>query len=71
MTDWCERRYYSTQHDAMMVRLSMVDERGQESYAVVPGKVRHPKKWTELRDEALDAIEDAIEAGQLPGEVML
>ena len=45
----------------------MVDARGQEYYAIVPAD--EGKRWRERREAALLVIEDAIVAGEPPGEV--
>lgn len=67
MSTYTEYRAYSPIIDAEMVRLSMYDNRGGEFFALVPAYA--PKKWRERRDEVLDAIMDAMEAGDHPGEV--
>lgn len=67
MTTYTEYRAYSPLHDAEVVRLSMYDARGGEFFALVPADAQ--KKWRERRDEALDTIMDAMDAGQFPGEV--
>ncbi len=63
-----EFRFYSPILDAEAARLSIVNDRGEEFYAVVPcgdeGRV-----WRERREEVLNKVYAAILAGYEPGEV--
>lgn len=66
-TTFHEHRCYSPIHDAEMVRLSLFDKRGFEFFALIPSE--NGRKWRERRDKALDAIADAMQAGDVPGEI--
>ena len=52
-----------------MVRLSMVDKHNREFFMTIPE--RGAKKFRERRDEAIDAIQEAISLGLQPGQVHL
>lgn len=65
---YSEFRYWSIQHDRMMVRLSMCDAHGAEFFALIPAS--EGKSYRERREEALNDIEYAIEMGCRPGMVV-
>ena len=67
MRDYREYRFFSPLLDAPAARLSTTDDRGREYYAII--EAGYGKRWRELRNTALDTIEDAIEAGLPPGEI--
>lgn len=67
MPTFHEHRAYSVQHDAEMVRLSLVDARGGEYFAIVPAA--DGKAWRERRNAALDLIDEAMNAGAQPGQI--
>lgn len=69
MNGYREFRFFSPDLDSEAVRLSMANEAGQEYYAIVPSS--SGRSWRQCRDEALDAIEMAIAAGDPPGEVVV
>lgn len=69
MSGYREFRFYSLQLDADAVRLSMVDGQNREYFTIV-GAVSG-RSWRERREAALTAIEAAIMAGELPGEVRI
>ncbi len=60
-------RFYSAELDADAVRLSIADDRGQEYFAIVEGGLG--KRWLARRDEAIETIQRAIEAGWPAGLV--
>lgn len=68
MAHYQQLRFYNPFTDAMSIRFSIADARGDEYFAVVPvgpaGQLR-----TEARERALDALEMALERGEGPGEV--
>lgn len=64
---YSEYRYYSPLHDADMVRLSMTDMHSQEFWTAIPET--NGTRYLERRDDALAAIQQAIELGEPPGEV--
>lgn len=65
-----EHRYWSPTLGLDAVRLSMAGQRGSEFFVVVP-KDDSRKRWRERREELLDALAEAIERGDEPGEVKL
>ncbi|HEX5321490.1 MAG TPA: hypothetical protein VFW46_20200 [Stellaceae bacterium] len=67
MPAYSSMRFYSPVLDAEALRLSMADERNSEFYAVIPA--RGGKEERELKQAALERIEDAILRGDVPGEV--
>ena len=67
MISWSDRSYFSIQRDEHVSRVSGWDDNHQEYWLeVLPGK-----GYASRREEALLAIQGAIEAGELPGEVQL
>lgn len=60
-------RYYSAATDREMARISMFDERGSEFWTEV---LHGGKEWRKKRDEAVELLANAIEAGDEPGEVI-
>lgn len=69
MNPYHEHRYYSIADGRIMVRLSVADERGGEFFVKMP-RDEPARRYRERRDEALAMIEEAIEAGLDPGEVI-
>ena len=67
MSVYREFRFFSPLDDADAVRLSMADQHGREYFTIVEGG--YGKRWRERREAALIALEDAIEAGDPPGEI--
>lgn len=67
MSGFREFRFYSPSLDAEAVRLSMVDDQNREFFTILGAA--SGKGWRERRDAALTAIEDAIMAGDPPGEI--
>ena len=65
MITWTDRKSFSLQHDAFMSRISGFDDRNHEHWMVI----EDGKGYRERREEALLAIQAAIEDGHLPGEV--
>ncbi len=65
-----EFRFYSSELDAEAVRFSIADSDGQEYFAIVPA-VAPGKRWREWRDQVLDRIDEAMVAGDPPGEVRI
>jgi hypothetical protein len=49
------------------VRLSMANERGEEYFALVPDL--DGPAWRKLKQEAWEALSEAIEADMKPGEI--
>lgn len=65
---WHRRyRFYSPALDCEAIRLSTVDGRGSEYFAIVPA--RGGREERETRTRALEMIDMAIERGDPPGEV--
>lgn len=62
-----ELRTYSPQFDCMTARISMTDDNGQEFFMLVPQRV--PRQRRAERYAACDAIQEAIAARLVPGEV--
>lgn len=69
MSGYREFVYWSPTLGRKAARLSMVDSRGGEFFAVVPAD--DVALYRKRRAEALDAIELAIAVGEPPGEVEL
>lgn len=68
MSVYREYRFFSPALDADAVRLSVVDDRGLEYFAIVP--VAPPgRRWREWRDEVLGRLDEAVALGATPGEV--
>ena len=67
MPGYREFRFYSPQLDTEAARLSMVDGQGREYFAVIDAG--SGRGYRERREAALSRIEDAIMAGEPPGEV--
>ncbi len=68
MAGYREFRFYSSELDAEAVRFSIANEDGQEYFAIVP-VVAPGKRRREWRDQVLDRIDEAMMAGDPPGEV--
>lgn len=66
MTHWNDRVYFSVAHDANVARVSGYDEHSQEHFMIV----ETGKGFAERRRDALAKIQDAIEDGHEPGEVI-
>lgn len=67
-------RYWSIAHGCRVARISMSDERGQEHFVTVPmaklrGNRLSKETYRDRLNGVLDRIEDAINAGNEPGEV--
>jgi hypothetical protein len=60
---------YSPLTDCEVIRLSMADERGQEYYAMLTET--EGRAYREMRERAMAAILDAIDAEDAPGEVII
>ena len=67
MSVYREYRFFSPMDDAESVRLSMADAQGREFYTII--EAGYGKRWRERRNDALETIEQAIEAGRPPGEI--
>lgn len=67
MNAYREFRFYSAALDGEAARLSLTDARGQEFYTIIPAT--EGRRWREDREAALTMVEDAITAGDPPGEV--
>ena len=63
-----EFRFYSPILDAEAIRISMVNARNAEFFMII--KADDGRRYREKRDEALSMIEEAIEAGLEPGQVL-
>lgn len=61
--------FWSIMTDREMVRLSMPDNHGREFFMIIPHEPG--KHYREARDEALDAIMEAMSLGCDPGEVRI
>jgi hypothetical protein len=64
-----EFRFWCPQRDGEAVRLSMVDDRNREFFAILVAE--SGKRWRERREAALTELEDAISCGATPGEIVL
>lgn len=62
-----EFRAYSPLYDAVMARISMTDDRGQEFYALIPAVSGKP--YRTAKAEAIEMIQEAMADGCQPGEV--
>jgi hypothetical protein len=60
---------WSVIHNCNTTRVSMVDEHGQEYFTII--RNFGGKAYRKAKEEALDALEDAIRAELPPGEVQL
>lgn len=67
MPGYREFRFFCPFRDGEAVRLSMVDDHGREYFAIVGAEPS--RGYRDRREQALTAIEDAIMAGQPPGEI--
>lgn len=65
-----ELRFWSATLGGNACRLSLVDGRGAEFFAIVPRDVS-ARAWRERKQKALEAIEDAIALGAEPGEIFV
>ena len=68
MVTWCDRQYYDIGTDTNVSRISGFDEHSQEHWMVIEVAISG-STYRERRDEAVLAIQDAIEEGHQPGEV--
>lgn len=64
-------RYYSPAHDCDCTRLSIFDGKGGEFFQTVPMTMGQGKAWREERERRLEQIEQAIDLGLQPGEVVV
>lgn len=64
---WQELKYWSIVRGGNEARVSVVDERGDEYYALIDAD--GGKAYRERRALALDILEEALAHGELPGEV--
>jgi len=62
-----ELRQYSILHDCDVARISVADDNHQEFFMLV--QQRNPRHRRAERYAAQDAINEAIDAGLVPGEV--
>lgn len=67
MSGYREFRFFCPFRDGEAVRLSTVDGQNREFFTII--NAESGKRWRERKDAALTAIEDAIMAGEPPGEV--
>lgn len=65
MITWNDRSYFSLQHDEDVSRVSGWDNNHQEFWL----EILTGKGYAKRREEALLKIQEAIEAGDLPGQV--
>lgn len=65
---YSEFRFWSPVLDAEAVRISMQGGQGTEYFMII--KADDGRRYREKRDEALSMIEEAIEAGLEPGQVL-
>lgn len=65
MITWTERKYFSLHHDAEVSRVSGFDDKHLEFWMVVDTG----NGYRDRRTAALERIMQAIEAGDLQGEV--
>ena len=63
-----EQHFWSPTLGLDAVRLSIGDGRGGEFFVIVP-REDAGKRWRERREQLLDALGEAIERGDEPGEV--
>ena len=68
MSAFSEFRFFSLVHDREMVRISTVNDRNVEFFMFIPAQ--DGRKYRERRDEALETLQGAINAGLDPGEVL-
>lgn len=66
MSVYQELTSYCPIRDAEVTRLSTVNARGHEYFAIIPRD--RPRQWRKVRENVLQALEDAISAGAQPGE---
>lgn len=69
MSGYAAYPFYDIQRGGMAVRLSMVDERGGEYFAIV-SKPKNGREWRDKRRDTLHLVEQAILRQDGPGEVM-
>jgi hypothetical protein len=63
-----ELRSYSPIQDCTVARISMTDDRHQEFFMLVPDRGTR-RDYRAARSAALEALQEAIDAGCEPGEV--
>ena len=63
-------RFWDIQTTSEAARISIADDQGQEYWMKVlkPGTGRG---WREARHQAIEQIQDAMDAGEPPGEVVV
>lgn len=67
MTHWIDRQYFSLAHDGDVARVSGFDDHAQEHWAIIEAG----KGYADRRRDALEQIQESIEAGDQPGEVQI
>ena len=58
---------FSAVYNTNVTRISLIDDRGDEYWTLIP--TCSGKRYRDTRDRVLDALQDAIERGDEPGEV--
>lgn len=66
MATYAEFDFWSPTLGAEAARLSMVNEAGEEFYAIVERS--EGREWRQRKDRALEALTTAIDAGMEPGQ---
>jgi hypothetical protein len=69
MATFAEYKFWSVILGCDAVRISMVDDHGSEFFKVVPID-NSTKKYRDVRERVLEMIQDAIDRGDDPGEVV-
>lgn len=64
---WQELKYWSIVRGGNEARISVVDKRGDEYYALIDAD--GGKAYRERRAMALDILDEALSRGDYPGEV--
>lgn len=65
MISWFERQYYSMEWDAVVARISGIDDHHQEHWI----EIETGKGYRDRRGVAIESIMAAIEQGHDPGRV--
>lgn len=68
MTHWQEHISYRLSHDCDMAKISGFDELSQEHWVLIP-HVDKTAPYRERRADAIELIQESIEAGDPPGEL--